>query len=187
VQIIKADEHGVLERSFLNERLHVLEKPEQELRRSMDVIKRAPIRERRVPLEQRVEQGTQLNWAPRLGHSSPHPKRELSSHRYALVQQPRLAEPGTPLHHHYAAGPSPNLAEPPADDRELLLTSAEIDVVLAETLLSRQVRSRRGYRCSALPFLGRPVMLRSSHRSSLRPTAHPMPIPYTLLASTTGL
>src|SRR5271170_3244190 len=125
VQIIKTDKHGILERGRLNEGLHVLQEPEQELRRSVDVIKRAPISERQIPLKQRVEQGTQLDYASRLGCSSPDPERELSSHRYALVEQPRLAEPGASLHHHHATGPSPDLVQPLANDRELLLTSAE--------------------------------------------------------------
>jgi hypothetical protein len=39
----------------------------------VDVIKRAPIRERRIPLKQRVEEGAQLDYPPRLGGSSPDP------------------------------------------------------------------------------------------------------------------
>ena len=63
----------------------------------------------------------------RPGSAAPRPTRNESSasHRYALVEQPRLAEPGAALHHDYATGPSPDLAQPPANDRELLLTSAE--------------------------------------------------------------
>jgi hypothetical protein len=125
VQIIERDKHGILERGRLNEGLHVLEEPEQELRRSVDIIKRAPISERWIPLKQRVEEGTQLDDTPRLGRSSPDPERELSSQRYALVEQPRLAEPGASLHHDHAAGPGPDLVQPPAYERELLLTSAE--------------------------------------------------------------
>ena len=89
----------------------------------MDVIKRAPIRERQIPLKQRVEEGTQFDCTPRLGRSSPDPKRELSSHRYALVKQPRLAEPGAPLHHDHATGTGPDLVQPPTYERKLLLTS----------------------------------------------------------------
>src|SRR5580704_4769011 len=81
--------------------------------------------ERRLPFKQRVEEGTQLDDPPRLGRSPPDPERELSSHRYALVEQPRLAEPGASLHHDHATGPSADLAQPPAYDRELLLTPAE--------------------------------------------------------------
>src|ERR1700722_8536179 len=125
VQIVETDKHGILERSLLDEGLHVLEEPEQKLRRSVDVIKRAPIRERRIPLKQRVEESTQLDYPPRLGRPSPDPERELPSHRYALVEQPRLAEPGAALHHDHAAGARPDLAQPPAYDRKLLLTSAE--------------------------------------------------------------
>jgi len=125
VQIIETDKHGILESSRLNKGLHVLEEPEQELRRSVDVIKRAPIRERWIPLKQRVEEGTQLDCTPRLGRSSPDPKRERPSQRYALVEQPRLAEPGVSLHHDHATGTGPDLVQPPTYDRELLLTSAE--------------------------------------------------------------
>jgi hypothetical protein len=46
VQVIETDKHGILERGRLNEGLHVLEEPEQELRRSVDVIERAPVSER---------------------------------------------------------------------------------------------------------------------------------------------
>jgi len=91
----------------------------------VDVIKLAPVSERRIPFKQRVEEGTQLDYPPRLGRSSPDAKRELSSQRYALVEQPRLAEPGAPLHHDHETGPSPDLGQPPTYDRELLLTSAE--------------------------------------------------------------
>jgi hypothetical protein len=80
VQIIKTDKQGTLERGLLNEGLHVLEEPEQELRRSVNVIKRAPIRERRIPLKQGVEESTQLDYTPRLGRSSPDPERELFRH-----------------------------------------------------------------------------------------------------------
>ena len=125
MQIIKTDKHGILESGLLNEGLHVLQEPEQELRRSVDVIKRAPVRERRIPLKQRVEEGTQLDDASRLGRSSPDPEGELFSDRYALVEQPCLAEPGAALHHHHATGPSPDLVQPLANDRELLRTSAE--------------------------------------------------------------
>ena len=89
------------------------------------IIKRPPVRDRRITLKQRVEEGTQLDDPPRLGRSPPDPERELSSHRYALVEQPRLAEPGASLHHDHAAGPGPDLAQPPAYGREFLLTSAE--------------------------------------------------------------
>jgi hypothetical protein len=125
VQIIKADKHGILERARLNEGLHVLEEPEQELWRSVDVIKRAPISERWISLKQRVEEGTQLDYTPRLGRSSSDPKRELSRHRYALVEQPRLAEPGASLHHDHATGTGPDLVQPPTYERELRLTSTE--------------------------------------------------------------
>jgi hypothetical protein len=125
VQIIETDEHGILERGRLNEGLHVLEEPEQELRRSVDVIERAPISKWWIPLKQRVEEGTQLDYPPRLGRSSPDPKRELSSHRYALVEQPRLAEPGASLHHDHATGTGPDLVQPPTYEREFLLTSTE--------------------------------------------------------------
>jgi hypothetical protein len=91
----------------------------------VNVIKRAPIRERRIPLKQGVEESTQLDDTPRLGRSSPDPERELFSHRYALVEQPGLAKPGAALHHDYATGPSPDLVQPPTHDREFLLTSAE--------------------------------------------------------------
>jgi len=80
VQIIKTDKQGTLEGGLLNEGLHVLKEPEQELRRSVDVIKRAPIRERRIPLKQGVEESTPLDDASRLGRSSPDPERELFRH-----------------------------------------------------------------------------------------------------------
>ncbi len=79
----------------------------------VNVIKRAPIRERRIPLKQGIEESTQLDDTPRLGRSSPDPERELFSHRYALVEQPGLAKPGAALHHDYATGPSPDLVQPP--------------------------------------------------------------------------
>jgi hypothetical protein len=91
----------------------------------MDVIKRAPVRERRIPLKQRVEQGAKLDCTPGLGRSPPDQKREFSSHRCALVEQPRLAEPGAALDHDHGTGPGPDLAQLPADDREFPLTSAE--------------------------------------------------------------
>jgi hypothetical protein len=125
VQVIETDKHGIPERGRLNEGLHVLEEPEQELRRSVDVIKRAPISERWIPLKQRVEEGTQLDYPPRLGRSSPDQKRELSGQRYALVEEPRLAEPGASLHHDHATGTGPDLVQPPTYERELLLTSAQ--------------------------------------------------------------
>ena len=125
MQVIETDKHGILERGRLNEGLHVLEEPKQELRKSVDVIKGAPISERRISLKQRVEQGTQLDYTSRLGRSSPDPKRELSSYRYALVEQPRLAEPGASLHHDHATGTGPDLVQPPTYERELLLTSTE--------------------------------------------------------------
>jgi hypothetical protein len=91
----------------------------------MDVIKRAPVRERPIPLKQRVEKGAKLNYPPRLGRSSPDQKRELASDRYALVEQPRLAEPGAALHHDHGAGPAPDLAQLPANDRDFPLASAQ--------------------------------------------------------------
>jgi hypothetical protein len=74
VQVIETDKHGILKSSRLNEGLHVLEEPEQELRRSVDVIKHAPISERWISLKQRVEEGAQLDYASRLGCSSPDQK-----------------------------------------------------------------------------------------------------------------
>ncbi len=38
VQVIETDKRGILERGRLNEGLHVLEEPKQELRKSVDVI-----------------------------------------------------------------------------------------------------------------------------------------------------
>jgi hypothetical protein len=91
----------------------------------VNVIEGAPIREWRISLKQRVEEGTQLDYPPRLGSSSPDPKGERSSDRYALIEQPRLAEPGAPLHHDHATGAGPGLVQLPTEDRELLLTSAK--------------------------------------------------------------
>src|ERR1700733_270141 len=86
----------------------------------MAVIKRAPVRERPIPLKQRVEKGAKLNYPPRPGQ-----KRESASDRYALVEQPRLAEPGAALHHDHRTGPAPDLAQLPANDREFPLASAQ--------------------------------------------------------------
>ena len=78
MQIIETDKNGALERGLFNQGLHVLEKPEHELRGSMKIIKRPPIRDRRITLKQRIEEGTQFDYAPRLGRPSPGPERELS-------------------------------------------------------------------------------------------------------------
>lgn len=56
--------------------------------------------------------------------TSPRPIRKESSS--AIDTHSSSAEPGAALHHHHhATGPSPDLVQPPANDREFLLTSAE--------------------------------------------------------------
>src|ERR1700722_16326100 len=56
----------------------------------MDVIKRAPVRERRIPLKQRVEEGTQLDYTPRLGRPPP-----LGAHSARSLVLPSPALPPT--------------------------------------------------------------------------------------------
>jgi hypothetical protein len=91
----------------------------------VDVVERVPIGQRRIALKQCVKQGAKLDGTPGLGRSAPDPKRKFLRHGDALVEQPRLAEAGAALHHDYAAGAGPDLAQSATNDRELLLTSTQ--------------------------------------------------------------
>src|SRR5580698_7890218 len=83
------------------------------------------VRQRRLALKQCVEQGAKLDGTPGLGRSAPDQKRKLLRHGDALIEQPRLAEAGTALHHDHAASAAPDLAQSATNDGELLLTSAQ--------------------------------------------------------------
>jgi hypothetical protein len=125
MEIVETDEERILKCRFLNQRLDVLEEPEEELGRGMEVAEISAIGQRRIAFEEGVEERAQLDHPAGLGSSAADSERELGGNPSALVEESSLAEPGAPLDRDHAARTAANLGQPPAYGGEFLLATTE--------------------------------------------------------------
>ena len=121
MEIVETDQERVLKCRFFDQRLDVLEEPEEELRRGVEVTQAPAIGQRRIAFEEGVEERPEFDHPAGLGSSAPDSERELGGDPSALVEESSLAEAGAPLDHDHAAGTPPNLGQPAAYRCEFLL------------------------------------------------------------------
>ena len=126
VEVIKAQQQRSPQRHLLDNRLDLLQQPEQELRHSVQIAHRLPLGERRVTIEKRVriERGVR-RWTGRAQSFPTRLGRTCPGQCGAFPHQSSLAQPRTAFDYDDVASACSSPSEAPSNYVDLLVAAPQ--------------------------------------------------------------